>query len=226
MLSLKGKELMAQFKVGIVQRVKTELAKRDPSSSSFPVVIKPEDVLRSKPPRPASPLLGIAARGSVEPEVEDKVERLLDQLQQAIHDKLFGNRKEAEESANPFQTEIKELIRSGQAHGSSSTAAKDSISKSMQQFFIKSFLEKNYKQKLKSELIMQQIIALKGPKIQKKKNELYNQYWRERGKEQAAGQNGHGLTATDMLKTVCRNLDQDRGEDRQPTEAEIEEEEL
>ena len=109
MLSLKGKELMARFKVGIVQRVKTELTKRDPSKSSLPV-IKPEEVLRSKPPRPASLLHGLAAKGSVEPEVEDKVEHLLDQLQQAIHDKLFANRREAGESANPFKTAIGQLI--------------------------------------------------------------------------------------------------------------------
>lgn len=83
---------------------------------------------------------------------------------------------------------------------------KDSeIGQKMHQFFIKKFLEQNYKKKLKSEMIMQEILDIRGPKAHKKKNFLYNEYWKEKVKEQKES-GGGGMNVVDLLKNVCRNM--------------------
>lgn len=77
----------------------------------------------------------------------------------------------------------------------------------MHQFFIKKFLEQNYKTKLKSEMILQQILALQGPKVGRKKSVLYQEYWKERGKEQEKmkKEGGVAMNVADLLKNVLGN---------------------
>lgn len=65
------------------------------------------------------------------------------------------------------------------------------------------FLTKNYKDALKSELILLQIRKLKHPKLQKQKMKLYEQYWEEKKLEQKST---GGNTLTALLQNVCKHF--------------------
>lgn len=75
---------------------------------------------------------------------------------------------------------------------------------------------------MKSEMILQQMMKLQGRKVQKKKQDLYNQYWKQVKEEQLAANHGKEPQVFDLLKNICKNMEQGQADAEQKRKEEEE----
>lgn len=71
-------------------------------------------------------------------------------------------------------------------------------------------------------MILQQMMKLQGRKVQKKKQDLYNQYWKQVKEEQLAANNGKEPQVFDLLKNICKNMEQGQADAEQKRKEEEE----
>lgn len=168
------------------------------------------------PPRKSQPLGKTSLEidlDNMSPEIKDMVEKLLDQLQQTMHEKLCVS------VCTDKNCEQKPEDGAAVHHHGTSDGK---VALKMHNFFIKKFLDKNVKKELlQSEIILQKILALQRRKDWKEKEKLYDQYWIERKKEQDKLNPSGQFDVNQLLKNICKNFDKDKeAQERELIEAE------